>query len=82
MGVLIKDPPGLPAGWRVVHLRQSTRHPRDAVVLCERINPLANQSNFVVWTANMIEGGCSGGGYHTDFSAAQGEFAKRAARLA
>lgn len=73
--------PGLPDGWRVVLFRQSINHPRDAVVMCERDFPLPKQRNFVVWSCNMIEGGCSGGFYATSYSEAQFEFSRRTERL-
>jgi hypothetical protein len=70
-------------GYEVVNFFQSCRHPRDAIVLCQR------GPDYVVWTANMIEGGCHNGSYHSDeessgvdgFADAWKEFESRIARL-
>jgi hypothetical protein len=62
-------------GFEVINFFQSCRHPRDAVVLCER------GDDYVVWSANMVEGGCHNGYYVSDFGLAWENFKSRAGRL-
>ena len=67
-------------GFNVINFFQSCRHPRDAVVLCERDQGYG-EKDYVVWSANMIEGGCHNGYYSSDFGEAWAQFTARSARL-
>ena len=73
--------PGLPAGWRVLEHRKSINHPRDAVVLCERIVHQEQSMNFVTWSVNMIEGGCYCGNYWDTYEKARSDYQTRAVNL-
>jgi hypothetical protein len=73
--------PHFPAstGFGIINFVQSCRHPRDAVVLCYRNE--SGVDEFVVWTANMIEGGCHVGSYCSTFDQAWTEFQRRVGSL-
>jgi hypothetical protein len=72
--------PGLPQGWKVIHLHRSARHTRDGVVLCERVRE-SSDSEFVVWTVNFVEGGCFHGFYRSDYDIAKTHYASLVAGL-
>jgi hypothetical protein len=78
---MITKIPGLQAGWNVLELHQSTLHPRDAVVLCERETPQEKHKNFVTWSVNMIEGGCFCGNYWDSYNEARKDYGVRKANL-
>lgn len=65
-------------GFEVINFVQSCRHPRDAVVICHLGD---DDKDYVVWTANMIEGGCHCGSYYRDFGEAWEEFQRRVRSL-
>ena len=74
--------PGLPAGWKVLEYHQSKVHPRDAVVLCERISDSAQADMpFVTWSVNMIEGGCFCGNYWLTYEKARADYTTRRVNL-
>lgn len=76
--------PGLPRGWDVVRFHQSVLHPRDAVVMCFReaeMGMIPDSDEWVVWSVNMIEGGCHNGLYTREQNRARLEFSERSARM-
>lgn len=73
--------PHFPRGWEIVEFVQSEKHPRDAIVLCRRDVVHRYDCNFVVWWANMIEGGCHVGAYKEDMESTRVEFALRVERM-
>lgn len=73
--------PGLPGGWTPVLFGQSERHPRDAVVVCQR-GSAPSKLEWVCWQVNMVEGGCHVGHYKSNRREAELVFEERFRRLA
>lgn len=73
---------GLPAGWKILQMARAVNNPRDAVVLCSRtVVDGDHGTEFVVWMANLVEGGCFHGHYTDDYESARKNFVQRKARL-
>ena len=80
--------PGLPSGWKVLHVHRSAQHTRDGLVLCEKIYESSESetrqqefTEYVVWYVNFIEGGCHNGYYRMDYDAAKKFYAECIERM-
>ena len=69
----------VPSGWKAIAAYQSPYHPRDALVMCRREPFEGNDTEFVVWGVNTIEGGCHNGNYSDSLAEAKRAFASRLA---
>lgn len=70
----------IPKGWRLIAIRPLTAYLDDrylSVVLCERIEHVIIYDNYVIWTYNWKDHGCSTGDYRLDIKDALLAFCNR-----
>lgn len=72
---------GLPAGWAILKSHEKPGDPRSVVIMCEREGEVRTGTRFVVWNANLVEGGVFWGHYTDDETRAKQAFADKMGRM-
>lgn len=65
-----------PPGWKII--AHKMRHcGNEAIVLCEKSDGRQDDTRYVTWEADLVNGGCYHGHYTEDLVEAQRDLAER-----